>query len=148
MIVDHIKDNKDLYAGDIEGDFDDYIQNMKNNRKKFGGIIMLLAFSSMVDIRIELWTDIKDSAPYLSIGYANNQNVIKLLYSNWCRYWPLILSKNNLISRKNKLIKGKISKLPKILPKGSGIPLSKSEARGLILKTITLTNFLQTCLHI
>ena len=80
---------------------------MKNNRKKFGGIIMLLAFSSIIDIRIELWIDIKDSAPYLLIGYANNQNVIKLLYSNWCHYSPLIPSKNNLISRKNKLIKGK-----------------------------------------
>ena len=63
--------------------------------------------SGMIDIRIELWTDIKDSAPYLTIGYANNQNFIKLLYSNWCHYSPLILSNNNLISRKNKLIKGK-----------------------------------------
>ena len=33
LIVDHIKDNKDLYTDDIEGDFDDYIQNMKNNGK-------------------------------------------------------------------------------------------------------------------
>ena len=97
MIVDHIKDNKDLYADDIEGDFDDYIQNMKNNGE-FGGIVELLAFSSMIDIRFELWTDIKDSAPYLTIGYANNQNVIKLLYSNWCNYLPLTPSShNNLI---------------------------------------------------
>ena len=29
LTVDHIKDNKDLYADDIEGDFDDYIQSMK-----------------------------------------------------------------------------------------------------------------------
>ena len=29
FIADQIKDNKDLYADDIEGDFDDYIQNMK-----------------------------------------------------------------------------------------------------------------------
>ena len=36
----------------------------------------------MIDIRIELWTDIKDSAPYLTIEYVNSQNVIKLLYSN------------------------------------------------------------------
>ena len=31
LIVDHIKDNKDPYTDDIEGDFDDYIQNIKNN---------------------------------------------------------------------------------------------------------------------
>ena len=81
FIVDHIQDNKELYADDIEGDFDEYIQNMKNNGE-WGGIVELLAFSSMIDIRIELLTDINDSAPYLTMGYANNQNVIKLLYSN------------------------------------------------------------------
>ena len=31
LIVDHIKDNKELYADNIEGDFDDNIQNMKND---------------------------------------------------------------------------------------------------------------------
>ena len=96
MIVDHIKYNKGLYAEDIEYDFDDYIQNMKNNGE-WGGMVEFLAFSSMIDIRIELWTDIKDCAPYLTIGYANNQNAIKLLYSNWCHYSPLIPSDNNLI---------------------------------------------------
>ena len=80
---------------------------MKNNGE-WGGIVELIEFSSIIDIKIELWTDISDSAPYLTIGYANNQNVIKLLYSNWCHYSPLILSSSNsLISRKNKLIKGK-----------------------------------------
>ena len=103
MIVDYIKDIKDLYADDIEGDFDDYIQNMKNNRE-WGSIIELLEFSSMIDIRIELWTDIKDSAPNLTIEYANNKNIIKLLNSNWCHYSPLIQRCNNLISKKiNKL---------------------------------------------
>ena len=29
MIADHIKDNKDQHANDIEGDFDDNIQNIK-----------------------------------------------------------------------------------------------------------------------
>ena len=81
LIVDHIKENKDLYADDIEGDFDYYIQNMKNNGE-LSDIVELLAFSSMIDIRIELWTDFNDSAPYLTIGYTTNQNVIELLYSN------------------------------------------------------------------
>ena len=91
---------------------------MKNNGE-WGGIVELLVFSSMIDIEIELWKDINDSVPYLTIGYANNQNVIKLLYSNWCNYSPLIPSSNdNLISRKNQLIKGKkILKLSEILPK-------------------------------
>ena len=110
-----------------------WLHTENENNGEWGGIVELLAFSSMIDIRIELWTDIKDSAPYLTIGYANNQNVIKLLYSNWCHYSPLIPSDNNLISRKNKLIKGKkISKLPKISPKDSRIPLSKTEVHKLI----------------
>ena len=53
----------------------------------------------MIDIRIELWTDIKDSAPYLTIEYANNQNVIKLLYSNWWHYSPLIPSDTNVFPK-------------------------------------------------
>ena len=72
-----------------------------------GGIVELLAFSSMIDIRIELWTDIKDSTSYLKIGHSNNLYVIILIYSIWFYYSPLIPSDNNLISRKNKLIKGK-----------------------------------------
>ena len=43
LIVHHIKDSKELYADDIEGDFDDYIQNMENN-EEWGGIVELLAF--------------------------------------------------------------------------------------------------------
>ena len=51
LIVDHIKDNrKDLYADDIEDDFDDYIKSMKNNWER-GGIVELLVFSSMIDIK-------------------------------------------------------------------------------------------------
>ena len=107
MIVDHIKDNKDRYEDKIEGDFDDFIQNMKNNGE-WGGIVELLEFLSMVDIKIGLRTDISYSTPYLTIRYANNQNVIKLLYSNWCNYSPLILNSNNsLISRKINYLKVK-----------------------------------------
>ena len=67
LIVDHISDNKELYADDVEGDFDQYIKKMRNNGE-WGGIVELLAFSSMIDVKIELWTNIKDSAPYLAIG--------------------------------------------------------------------------------
>ena len=35
LIVNHIKDNKNLYNDYIEGDFEDYVQNMKNN-EEFG----------------------------------------------------------------------------------------------------------------
>ena len=44
MIVDHIKDNKERYADNIEGGFDDYIQNMKNNGE-WGGRVKLVGFS-------------------------------------------------------------------------------------------------------
>ena len=70
LIVDHIKDNKDPYTEDIEGDFDDYIQNLKNNAE-YDDIIELQTFSSMIDIKIELWTVISDWALYLTIGYSN-----------------------------------------------------------------------------
>ena len=78
LVIDHIKNNKDLNAYDIEGDSDDYIQNMKNNGK-WSGIDELLSFSSMIDIKIKFWTEISYSAPYLTIEYPNNQKVIKLL---------------------------------------------------------------------
>ena len=66
-----------------------------------GGMVELLSFSSMIDIKIEFWTDISYSVPYLTIEYTNNQNVIKLLYNNLWHYSLLISSSsNNLISRK------------------------------------------------
>ena len=100
LIVDHISDNKELYADDVEGDFDQYIKKMRNNGE-WGGIIELQAFSSMIDVKVELWRNIKDSAPYFTIGYANNPNDIKLLYTNWCHYSPLIPSSNdNLVPKK------------------------------------------------
>ena len=46
LIVDHISDNKELYVDDVEGDFDQYIKKMRNNGE-WGGIVELLAFSSM-----------------------------------------------------------------------------------------------------
>ena len=78
---------------------------MKNNGE-WGGRVELLVFSSMINIKIELWIDINDCAPYLSIGYANNINVIKLLYSNWCNCSPLFLNSiNTLIPIKNIKVK-------------------------------------------
>ena len=79
-IVDHISDNKEPYADNVEGDFDQYIKKIRNNGE-WVSIVELLAFSSMIDVKIELWTNIKYSAPYLTIGYANNPNDIKLLYT-------------------------------------------------------------------
>ena len=63
-----------------------------------GGIVELLAFSSMIDVKIELWTNIKDSSPYLTIGYANNPNDIRFLYTNLCHYSPLIPSCNDILA--------------------------------------------------
>ena len=54
-----------------------------------GSIVELLAFSSIIDIKIELWIDISYSAPHLRIEYANNQNVIKWLYSNWFHFFTI-----------------------------------------------------------
>ena len=101
LIVDHISDNKGQYADDVESDFDKYIKKMKNNGE-WGGIVELLTFSSMIDIKIELWTNNKDSAPYLTIGYLNNPNDIKLLYTNWCHYSPLIPSSNYFLVPKKR----------------------------------------------
>ena len=50
LIVDQISDNKELYADDFEGDFDQYIKKMRNNGE-WGGIVELLAFSSMIDVK-------------------------------------------------------------------------------------------------
>ena len=109
LIVDHISDNKELYADDVEDDFDQYMKKMRNNCE-WGGIVELLEFSSMIDLKFELWTNIKDSARYLTIGYVNNPNDIKLLYTNWCHYSPLIPSSNDsfLPKKKNEVNKKKI----------------------------------------
>ena len=38
LIVDHISDNKELYADDVEGDSDQYIKKKRNNGE-WGGIV-------------------------------------------------------------------------------------------------------------
>ena len=50
LIVNHISDNKELYADEVEGDFDQYIKKMRNNYE-WGGIVELLAFSSMIEVK-------------------------------------------------------------------------------------------------
>ena len=87
----------------------------------------------MIDVKIELWTNIKDNAAYLTIGYANNPNDIKLLYTNWCHYSPLIPSSNDILVPKKKMksIRKKLM-LPDILQKDSDIPMNKSEVHELI----------------
>ena len=66
--------------------------NMLKNRKnwEWGGIVELFAFTNMIDVWIELWCDVKDSAPFYTIGDSINQKVIKLLYTNWSDYSPLV----------------------------------------------------------
>ena len=44
----------------------------------------------MIDVWIELWCDVKESAPFYTIGDSINQKVIKLLYTNWSHYSPLV----------------------------------------------------------
>ena len=55
------------------------------------------------NVKIELWKNIKDSAPYLAIEYVNNPNNIKLFYTNWCHYSPLMLSSNDNLVQKKKI---------------------------------------------
>ena len=73
LIVDHINNNKEMYKDEVERDFEQYIINMKKN-DEWGGLIELMAFSSMIDIKIELWSDLKDVSPYLIIGDENNNS--------------------------------------------------------------------------
>ena len=73
------------------------------NKGEWGGIVDLFAFSSMIDVKIALLTNIKDREPYLTIGYANNPNDIKLLYTNWYYYSPLIPSSNDSLVPKKKI---------------------------------------------
>ena len=47
---------------------------LKKNRKngEWGGIIELFAFSNMIDVWIELRCDVKDPAPFYTIGDSIN----------------------------------------------------------------------------
>ena len=56
------ENNSGLYINGVEGDFDASMQIIKKN-DEWGGIVMLLEFSRMVDIKIEFWNDIKDTEP-------------------------------------------------------------------------------------
>ena len=47
------------------------------------GIVELFAFSNTIDVWIELWCDVKDSAPFYTIRDSINQKVIKLFNTNW-----------------------------------------------------------------
>ena len=79
--------------------------------------------------------NIKDSALYLAIGYVNNPNNIKLFYTNWCHYSPLIPSSNDNLVQKKKIKsirKKKILMLPDILQKDPDIPMNKSKVDELI----------------
>ena len=51
-----------MYKDEVEGDFEQYIINMKKNNE-WGCLIELMAFSSMIDIKIELWSDFKVVSP-------------------------------------------------------------------------------------
>ena len=57
LIADHINYNKDVYIDHIEGDFSKYVEIIG----RIGGIVELFAFSSIIDVWIELWCDVKDS---------------------------------------------------------------------------------------
>ena len=61
----------------------------------------------MIDVWIELWCDVNDSAPFYTIGDSINQKVIKLLYTNWSHYSPKVQWINKDTANKNKM---KISK--------------------------------------
>ena len=59
LIIDHIKNNNEMYKDEVEGDFEQYIIKMKKNGE-WGGLIELVAFSILIGIKIELWADLKD----------------------------------------------------------------------------------------
>ena len=57
----------------------------------------------MIDVWIELWCDIKDSAPFYTIGDSINQKVTKLLYTNWSHYSYLVQWIDKGTAWKNKM---------------------------------------------
>ena len=64
LVADHISYNKDVYIDHIEGDFSKYAKNLGRIENK-GGIVELFTFSNMINVWIELWCNIKDSALFL-----------------------------------------------------------------------------------
>ena len=58
LVADHINCSKVVYIDHIEGDFSKCIEE---KLKELVGIIELFAFSSIIDVWIELWCDVKDS---------------------------------------------------------------------------------------
>ena len=134
LIADHINDNKDVYIDHIEGDFSKYVEKIRKNGE-WGGKVELFAFSNMIDVWIELWCDVKDPAPFYTIGDSINQKVIKLLYTNWSHYSPLVKWINKGTANKNKMKipkKWKAKKCTIIVFKSNEKPLCESEIRIII----------------
>ena len=89
----------------------------------------------MIDVWIELWCDVKDSAPFYTISDSINQKVIKLLYTNWNHYSPLVQWINKGTANKKKMKipkKWKAKKYPIIVFKSNEKPLCESEIRIII----------------
>ena len=89
LIAYHINYNKDVYIDHIEGDSNKYVKKFRKNGE-WSGIVELLALSNMINVWIEFWCDVKDSAPFYTIEDSINQKLIKLFYANWSHYSSLV----------------------------------------------------------
>ena len=67
LVADHVNNNKDVYIDNIVGVFSKYFEKIRKNRE-WGGIVELFTFSNIIDVRIELWCGVQDSAPFYTIG--------------------------------------------------------------------------------
>ena len=84
----------------------------------------MMAFSSIIYIKVELWSDLKDVSLYLIIGEEDSNSLIKLLYTNWWHNSPLFSWKNLYVKLKN-CIKKILKKIFNVMSKESERPLKR-----------------------
>ena len=66
LIVNYIRDNQNMFENHVDGDFKDYSDKMKLD-KTWGTYTKLFAFSTMLEIDIDVYDNIQWVKPLISI---------------------------------------------------------------------------------
>ena len=107
LIVNYIRNNQNMFKYHVDGDFN-YNWNKMELDKTWGTYTELLAFSTMLEIDIDVYGSIQWVKPLISLIKELKQRKILLLYTKWSYYYVLYpLEKKEIIS----FDKSKISKV-------------------------------------
>ena len=88
-IWDYIQKNLVRFKEFIEGDENDYIQQMRNS-STWGGNIEIVAFSEIFDVSINIFDQITVFDPHYQVKWASTEDKINIIFRNNNHYNVLI----------------------------------------------------------